>query len=129
MHSINNHKVDEVKDLTIEAVDNKGIGNANHHYRISGFNTSSNASEINTIGVTEVDILFQNGTIPENGINGITNEALLAIVGDRLHGFQSGPFACDENTIALSYVGLALNALQKRTIQRIMRNVEGTHTV
>ena len=59
-------------------------------------------------------------------VNGVTQEALLAIVIDRLRSFQAGPFACDENGEALDYCGYALAALQKRTLARIARGVEGT---
>ncbi len=70
---------------------------------------------------------FQNGPIEEVGINGITNEALLAIILDRLEGFQKGPFACDENQIAVIHIQSALEALKERTADRIKRGVEGTH--
>ena len=38
----------------------------------------------------------------EAGKNGIHNEDLLVIVIDRLRGFQSGPFKCRENAIAIT---------------------------
>ena len=74
-------------------------------------------------------ILFQNGAIPEAGVNGVTQEVLLAIVADRLRSFQAGPFANDYNAAALSHVESALGALLDRTRNRMARGVEGTHTV
>ena len=72
-------------------------------------------------------IFFQEGPIKEVGINGITNELLLAIVIDRLEGFQSGPYACEENAAALASTKNALSMLQFRTMRRIERGVEGTY--
>jgi hypothetical protein len=72
-------------------------------------------------------ILFQNGLIPEAGQNGVTQEALLAIVIDRLRSFQLGPFPCRENAIALTKCEEALMWLQKRTANRVRRGVEGAN--
>lgn len=130
MHELTQHKAEgSVNDLVIQVVDEPGFGGANHLYRVTGLNTKSNISEVNDAAKTEIDILFQNGPIPEYGLNGLTIEALLAICGDRLQSFQLGPFACDDNANALSYIGLALNALHKRTVKRILRDVEGKHIV
>ena len=77
----------------------------------------------------EVMLRFQHGPIGEVGVNGVTNEALLAIVADRLRGFQSSKYACKENAAALASVMDALGALESRTRAREARGVEGTHTV
>ena len=55
---------------------------------------------------------------------GITNEALLAVVIDRLDGFQAGPFNCAENEEARNAAKNALDALHRRTLARIERGVE-----
>ena len=57
--------------------------------------------------------------------NGITQEALLAIVIDRLRSFQAGPFPTDENEDALIHCQEALNFLKLRTKKRLARGVEG----
>jgi len=75
------------------------------------------------------DVIFQNGPIPENGVNGLTQEVLIAICIDRLEGFQSGQFACRENALALTKLQEAQMWLLKRTRDRIARDVEGTHEV
>ena len=59
-------------------------------------------------------------------MNGISQEALLAILIDRLRGFQSGQYACRENAIALTKLEEATMWLQKRTLDRVRRGVEGT---
>lgn len=111
---INDHKVNPVNDkLDIEVVDEPGAGGANHEYRIALPNG------------TEVFISFQNGAIAENGINGITQEVLLAIVADRLRSFQAGQFSCRENAVALTHIETAMLWLHKRTLDRMHRGVEG----
>ncbi|HEY5630984.1 MAG TPA: hypothetical protein VIR31_02565 [Nitrososphaeraceae archaeon] len=74
-------------------------------------------------------IKFQVGNPNEVGFNGVTNEALLAIIRDRLIAFQSSKFACVENQQALVHVDEALEVLKRRTRDRITRKVEGTHIV
>lgn len=108
--------------LTITVTDEPGAGGANHAYSIE-WDTPDN--EYSTID--QVFIGFQNGPIKESGVNGVTQEALLAIVIDRLRSFQAGPFSCRENAIALTHVEEALMWLQRRTVARIKRGVEGTH--
>lgn len=75
------------------------------------------------------NVRFQLGNPNEVGFNGVTNEALLAIVRDRLIAFQSSEFACIENQQALVHVDEALEVLKRRTRDRITRKVEGTHIV
>lgn len=74
------------------------------------------------------EIKFQQGPIAEVGVNGIHNEQLLAIVIDRLEGFQAGPFPCEENAIAIEHLYGAMLELRARTAGRIARGVEGTNT-
>ena len=58
---------------------------------------------------------FQTAPVHEVGITGVTMEALLAVIIDRLEGFQSGAYACDENEAALRCCKLALVNLNLRT--------------
>lgn len=74
-------------------------------------------------------IPFQTGPVREVGVNGLTNEALLAIVQDRLERYQDGPLACPQNAAAWSSVRTALAHLHMRTRDRMARGVEGTHEV
>lgn len=105
--------------LTIAVADEPGHGGANHQYVISLKNADGEFEFNCCIG-------FQNGPIKEFGVNGVTQEALLAIVIDRLEGFQKGPFPSQDNVDALHHVKSALTYLQKRTRARIARGVEGT---
>ncbi|MEM5429386.1 hypothetical protein [Cupriavidus oxalaticus] len=128
MRTINDHVINPANDkLTITVTDTPGAGGANHRYAVQGFDASTNVSADGTEnGLT---VLFQNGPINEVGVNGITQEVLLAIVADRLRSFQAGPFACRENALALTKIEEAQHWLQQRTIARMRRGVEGTHQV
>lgn len=99
-----------------------GAGNACHSYRV----LSVEGPEIAQSEFAVVN--FQNGPIKESGINGCHNEDLIAIVIDRLQGFQAGEYKCRENAIALTKLEECLMWLNKRTTERINRGVEGTHT-
>lgn len=110
---------------SVYAVDEKGAGGANHTYRVLK-NTQELGAEETSILTT---IEFQNGPIFENGVNGVQNEDLIAIVIDRLQGFQSGNFSCRENAIAITKLEEALLWLDKRTNDRIKRGVEGKSVV
>ena len=83
------------------------------------------AAALSGVG-TRID--FQRGAVPEQGANGVTNEALLAIVLDRLRAFQVGPFACPENGHAIQHLAVALHCLQARTRDRVARGVVGQAT-
>ena len=122
---VETHKVNGLNEaIHIRVQDDPGPGGANHRYCLYVPNDAFN-EELNASLMTE--IAFQKGPIKENGVNGWSNEALLAIVRDRLEGFQSGPFACDTNQLALTHVKLAMDALHSRTKERLARGVEGTN--
>ena len=118
MRRLTSHKVNGLNDdLDIQVMDEPGSGGACHEYSITP--TFGNAEGIR--------IDFQNGPLSETTYpNGISNEALLAIVEDRLAGFQSGDFPSRENSIALTKVQEAMMWLHKRTLDRVDRGVEGT---
>lgn len=109
------HQVGPVNDrLTIAAYDIATAGGACYRYHLTA------------PGSTGVDCLltFQHSD-PAGGIDGITNEALLAIVIDRLGSFQAGQFACRENAIAITKLQESLMWLQARTHQRMAAGVAG----
>lgn len=118
------HKVRPANiELRIDVPDEPGPGGANHMYIIQGPVNSN--PEFSPASPVHCILKFQKGPIGEAGINGITQEALLAVVIDRLRGFQSGDFSCRENAIALTHCEDALMWLQKRTLDRMARGVEG----
>ena len=75
-----------------------------------------------------VKLKFQDGN-PNECINGISNEALLAVLIDRLSSFQSGKFACTENQVALEGCLSAMGALKSRTASRVEKGIEGTQEI
>lgn len=134
MRHLTGHQVNDAnKALTVQALDVEGCGGASHLYQIEGFDSASNPSDPWTKRhgkpAKHSTILFQNGPIKEAGVNGVTHEALLTIVIDRLEGFQKGKYACPENEIALGALKLAQRTLHLRTELRAERGVEGTHKV
>jgi hypothetical protein len=58
---------------------------------------------------------------------GVFDDDLLAIVQDRLECFQSGPYACDENAVALGYIKAAREAQELRIARRMASGVLGTN--
>lgn len=134
MTKLTNHIVDgsATSTVQIDRADKKGPGGAPHRYDITGFDTVNNSFSDNGNGYissfSRAPIIFQDGTVPEKGNNGVTMESLLAIVQDALTHFQEGPYPCDENAEALEGVTKALDALNDRTRNRMKRNVEGKHT-
>lgn len=132
MRTIHEHQVNPANDLlTIEVTDEPGAGGANHRYEITGFETGTNASLASegSDPKSKTVLLFQNGTIPDVGVNGVTQEALLAIVADRLRSFQKGPYSSKANACALTHIEEAMHWLHQRTLERMRRGVEGTHAI
>lgn len=124
-------------NLKILVLDQPGQGGANHVYAIlapqdieannAPDSTDPSGTTPNAVIANRGIVRFQNGPIKEHGVNGVTQEALLTIVIDRLRSFQAGPFSCRENAIALTHVETGLKWLQSRTIERQRRGVEGTN--
>lgn len=122
MRALTEHKVNPANDrILIEVADEPGPGGANHEYVVTLPHVEGKAKSTN--------ISFQNGPINEAGVNGLTQEVLLAIVADRLRSFQAGPFSCRENALALTKIEEAMHWLHSRTLARMQRGVEGTHKV
>ena len=123
MRELTSHRVNGLNEaLRIVVLDEPGQGNACHKYEIGYGSGPDDLSDENPCYIR-----FQNGPIAEVGVNGLSNEALLAVVEDRLVGFQSGQYACRENAIALTKLQEAMMWLQKRTRDRMARGVEGTN--
>ena len=121
MRTLDDHKVNPGNDtLTVRVADEPGAGGAHHRYEVLGIPNQ-----------TATVIEFQNGpiSVDGNGVNGLTHEVLLSIVADRLRSFQKGLYACKANACALTHIEEAQHWLQQRTLERMRRGVEGTHTV
>ena len=121
IREITSHKVNGLNEaLSIGVLDEPGPGGAHHEYLIEALGGA--AGEVQNA----THIKFQKGPIQEAGVNGISNESLLAIVEDRLKCFQAGQYACRENALALTHLQDAMHWLHHRTRERVQRGVEGT---
>ncbi len=96
---------------------------APHHFEVM----SVPRKDQDTVSLSEID--FQEGPVKENGVNGVCNEDLIAMVITRLESFQNTPFKCRENALAITKLEEALMWLRKRTAGRENRGVEGTHQI
>lgn len=113
MRTLTDHKINLANDL-IQIEVHSGFQGEPSIYRVklpAGGNT---------------ELVFQLGPIGEVGVNGLTNEALLAIVLDRLRWFQENSLPCRENALAITKIEEGLQWLHTRTRRRIEAGVEGT---
>lgn len=111
-------KIGRQRYTKVICLDEPGAGGACHNYEVRPIAPSDD--------VPFAAVGFQNGAIKEAGVNGCFNEDLIAIVIDRLQGFQSGEFKCRENALAITKLEEALHWLNHRTAEREARGVEGT---
>lgn len=79
-------------------------------------------------GETTSTLNFQLGQVNENGVNGLTNEALLTVLIHRM-GVLNTAFPCVENVHVIGNLISALEQLNLRTKDRIERGVEGESKV
>lgn len=115
MRNITIHQGSDLNQYLEITADEKAEGGASHVYDISPLNSAP----------PTVSIKFQKGALREVGFNGVSDEALIAILIDRLRGFQSGPLSCRENALALTKLEEAMHWLNARTKDRVERGVEG----
>ncbi len=103
----------------VAAVDERDpkAGNASHSYGIQWGGPKD---------VTKIQ--FQHGARGlQDSKPGVFDDDLLAILQDRLEGFQSGPFACEENAEALKAIQEARECLGRRVARRISQGVLGSN--
>jgi len=134
---VQRHMRSSIDPLTVYRCGKPGAGGQGNHYlvlkaahvveferELDKARTSDEAAALTPIA-NLCSIHFQNGTIPEVGVNGVTIETLLAICEDRLAGFQAGPYPCRENALALTAIQEAINWLWRRTLDREKAGTEG----
>lgn len=125
MREINAHRFagPASKYLHVEAMDEPNETGASHVYEITGF------GEIRAAGFLPgvCRLIFQKGSLQDMSTNnGITEATLLAVVLDRLKGFQAGPAPCRENAIIITKLEEALHWIEHRVRDRSIRGVQGT---
>lgn len=89
-----------------------------------GFDTRGSLYSILS-GENRQELEFQGGPVREVGVNGCTNEQIIALLIDRL-GVLNEKQQCRENVMAIFKLEEALLWLDKRTKNRRERGVEGT---
>lgn len=123
MREIQTHRVEEdgySNRIVIKAIGERGAGGANMGYVIY----SENPVGMENQGMNTCYLSFQNGD-PKEQINGLSNESLLAVVLDRLKGFQKGEFNSPETETAITHIEKTLESMHQRTRDRIKRAVIG----
>lgn len=119
-------KNEEGNDMANIHTDTNGVTVAADMFAPNGINVEGHHYTIYS-GSRETLLRFQKGGVALNGVNGITNEALLAVMIHRTK-YLNEQFHCEENDQAIEHMQKALDVLELRTARRIARNVEGTDT-
>jgi hypothetical protein len=101
--------------VTAMSTQHKGEVLWGHSYMVSGLPGASPAFMM---------IDFQKGPVKLNSPNGLTSEALLAILIHRTEHLDS-LFPCVQNRHAVNHMRMALELLEARTKERMGRGVEG----
>lgn len=118
IYTLSSHKVDDFNRDHIRISRERGLGDPcieGKAYSVIFGDTLAKS----------VDLKFHEGPEKEGVVNGITNEALLAIVIDRLECFQRGAYRCRQNALALTKLEEAMHWLGARSADRERRGVEG----
>lgn len=110
--------------IKVETADLRASDSAHHAYKISVEVKAQTSNETDQT-VHEVVLQFQNGGLKEVGANGITDQALIAVVLDRMRSFNEGQFRCRENSMIITKLEEAMLWMEKRSNDRARRNVEG----
>ena len=73
-----------------------------------------------------INIYWQDGVIPEVGVNGCQVEDVIEVVLERLQSLNEA-FPCRENSITITKLQEAAMWQRERTRERQARGVEGQH--
>lgn len=112
---IDTHKTTGLNEaLRVRTMDEPAAGGLNYDYRISPIVPANP-------GVA-CAIKFQNGSVNTEGVNGISEESLLAVLCHRLQARQDGLFANDRTQAALDLCSAALNALKTTSREEAMKS-------
>lgn len=113
------------ENIVVKTADLRASDNAHHKYTIEVYGDPSGGVQPQWAVLHSELIEFQNGGLKEVGPNGITDQALIAIVLDRLRSFNDGQYRCRENSMMITKLEEALMWGEKRGNDRARRNVEG----
>jgi hypothetical protein len=112
------HGLNDLITIYADERDREKGGNGSHRYEAL---MPATGGERLVLGIQ-----FQHGPREVEGSDsGCTEAVLLAVLIDRLEGFQSGPYACEENEEQLGYLRAAMASTRKRADDRAARGVLG----
>ena len=77
------------------------------------------------MGEGYINIQLQDGPIGEVGVNGCQIDEVVKYCRDKITEFNQAPYACRENSMAITKLDECLMWLQRRTENRTARGVEG----
>lgn len=97
---------------------------AGHTYEMSNFENKDSVGQ--TIQFIHKESKVENPSELTTISDGTTNEEVLEVLIDRMNFLQS-KFPCRENAIVITKLEESLMWLNKRTQDRLKRNVEGKH--
>lgn len=108
-----------------------------HKYELSNFENTETAGQViqfihkESIPDEQIKVIGTNKLIELTGrlktiSDGTTNEEVLEVMINRMNYLQS-KFPCRENAIVITKLEESLMWLNKRTQDRLKRNVEGKH--
>jgi hypothetical protein len=97
-----------------------------HKYELSNFENKTKEGQ--TLQFIQKEPITEGSTELKTVSDGTTNEELIEMLLDRMNYLQS-KFPCRENAIAITKLDEALLWLNKRTSDRVKRNVEGKQIV
>lgn len=103
--------------LRVDVLDEPGSDGSSHAYGIA-------SQEFLGAGATPavmMTIQFQNGSVQQFGMNGVTDLAVLAVLEDRLDDLQNGPNASVTNAQALEHLREAMLLLSEPSTERTYR--------
>ncbi len=93
-----------------------------HRYELSNFENKDQDGQV--LQFIQKEPAFEGSTEFKTVNDGTTNEELLEVLINRLNYFQA-KLPCRENAVAITHIETALLWLNKRTADRLKRNVEG----
>ena len=103
--------------------DHNGVVVVSHEQQ-DGISTAGHRYEFRHGEVGIGDLNFQFGPVKQVGVNGVQTEGVLSALIDRTQVMDAA-FPCEENKAAIAHMEEALRLFNKRTADRLARQVEG----
>lgn len=114
-------------ELTDKQIKGEGKSHASYNFFVKSVRGGEWSKSLN-VRFHQGPLLEENpdGSVRQLPVQGVTNEAVLAMVLDRLEVFQKGKFACNQNQFAIERIKEAIDALKAREAERFKAGIVGT---